>query len=230
MELQERKVREFAADNRGWQELYELQIALNQVLQYTADWSASLELLDRAVKLWESGVPQTKRNEAMQHFFWGFRYYEAYAFARMGQFEKADLALEQARIHIRGEQDRARTDCLGPYVTDLRRLDEGDHVAVTAAWSKRAAAALGDPETAAFAAHIFVRACSTVRKDNRLSSGEQTRQAEDYAVAAVRYLRTGIESGWWQNPGRATSLRTDPIFAPLRGRQDFGQLLAQVNG
>jgi hypothetical protein len=52
--------------------------------------------------------------------------------------------------------------------------------------------------------------------------------AERYAARAVELLRRAAAAGYYRDPARAERLRQDDDLAPLRGRKDYQELLAEV--
>jgi hypothetical protein len=59
-------------------------------------------------------------------------------------------------------------------------------------------------------------------KDAWLPEARREELARGYADRAVDLLRRAVQAGWKD----AGHLTTDPDLKPLRGRKDFGELLA----
>src|SRR5262249_35065701 len=77
---------------------------------------------------------------------------------------------------------------------------------------------------------VYCVALEAVRTDTRLSSSECEARTERFASRAVTLLRKPQEGGYFKDPRHAEVLRTDEDLNPLRGRQDFQKLLAEVAG
>jgi serine/threonine-protein kinase len=74
------------------------------------------------------------------------------------------------------------------------------------------------------AAGILSRCAALAGQDTRVEPQQRRRQADAYAARAVGLLRQACKKGF-KDAGR---LRADGQLAPLRGRDDFRQLLAEL--
>jgi tetratricopeptide (TPR) repeat protein len=82
----------------------------------------------------------------------------------------------------------------------------------------------GEPDECVRAAWYLCRCVSRVEKDDKLREDERTKLAQRYAGRAVEMLRHSISKG----NKDANRLKTDSAFAPLRAREDFQQLVAEL--
>jgi serine/threonine protein kinase/tetratricopeptide (TPR) repeat protein len=79
-------------------------------------------------------------------------------------------------------------------------------------------------------AHLYDLSCTfsqssaAVDRDVKLSAAERARLKASYADRAMDFLRRAIAGGW-QNPDQ---LKADPDIDPLRARDDFRKLLADL--
>ena len=74
------------------------------------------------------------------------------------------------------------------------------------------------------AAVILARCVPLATKDTKLPEGERKKQSEDYASRSVQQLRQAVERGY----ADLVQLKTAAVFAPLRTRDDFQKLVAEV--
>jgi serine/threonine protein kinase/tetratricopeptide (TPR) repeat protein len=70
----------------------------------------------------------------------------------------------------------------------------------------------------------FAQCTTAADRDQKLSAADRDRLKAHYAEQAMDFLRRAVAEGW-QNP---QMLKTDPDVDPLRGRQDFRKLLAEL--
>jgi serine/threonine-protein kinase len=75
---------------------------------------------------------------------------------------------------------------------------------------------------------VYCVALEAVRKDDQLASAEQALLTERYGKEAVALLRKLQERDYFKDAAHAESLRTDEDLRPLRERNDFRQLLSEV--
>jgi serine/threonine protein kinase/tetratricopeptide (TPR) repeat protein len=71
---------------------------------------------------------------------------------------------------------------------------------------------------------VFALSSATARNDGKLDPSERTRLSAQYAGRAAEFLRQAVAEGF-QN---ANTLRNDPDLAALRSREDFQQLVREV--
>src|SRR5262249_14648746 len=84
--------------------------------------------------------------------------------------------------------------------------------------------AADSPEEYRLAAVILARCVPLAAKDAKLPEAERKKQSEDYASRAVQALRQAVERG----DADLVQLKTASVFAPLRSRDDFQKLGAEV--
>jgi serine/threonine-protein kinase len=71
---------------------------------------------------------------------------------------------------------------------------------------------------------VYSLASAGAQKDDRVSRTERDRQADQYAARAVELLRQAVAKGWKD----VEHLKKDSDLDPLRGRDDFKKLMAEV--
>jgi tetratricopeptide (TPR) repeat protein/tRNA A-37 threonylcarbamoyl transferase component Bud32 len=67
-----------------------------------------------------------------------------------------------------------------------------------------------------------------VQNDSKLPSPERLRLAEDYGAAAVGFLKDLRKTDYFKSPGRVESLERAEELTPIRGRQDYQQLVKEL--
>jgi serine/threonine protein kinase len=77
-------------------------------------------------------------------------------------------------------------------------------------------------------ASAYAVSIRAARSDARLPSAERPRLAEHYAAHAVALLRKLQGRGYFKNAAHVGWLSGDPEWQPLRGREDFQQLLDEL--
>ncbi len=77
-------------------------------------------------------------------------------------------------------------------------------------------------------AWAYVLAASSVERSQPLAPAERARLTTDYHRRAVALLERAERRGYFRFPEHRRRLAADPLFAPLRTRDDFKQLLSQV--
>jgi tetratricopeptide (TPR) repeat protein len=78
------------------------------------------------------------------------------------------------------------------------------------------------------AARVYSLSAAAARRDDKLPPAERETLAEQYAARAVQLLRRAHAAGYLNNPARVEQLKKDPEFEPLRARDDFRKLLADL--
>jgi hypothetical protein len=99
-----------------------------------------------------------------------------------------------------------------------------DHAAVAKRLKEYRKNMLSEARRLQEVAYTFVQCLPVVERDAKLEAGAKQQLQADYGAEAVALLRQAWQRGV-VNPGR---WETDPVLQPLRSREDFQQLLAQV--
>jgi tetratricopeptide (TPR) repeat protein len=226
-EISERQFQDFPEDRPVVYEFSTISLDLVRVERLMGDRAAALALCRRALGHWEQAFPPAPGSGPVDGVLGKFYFEMATTLVQLNRPEEALRALDRAR-----EQNtpatRPQTESLHEFAEALRAVEEGEHAAVTANWRGRADAAPGDGETVARAAAIFARAAEVVQKDQGLAPAERSRRAEDYAAAAVGYVRMADMLGTWKHAEKRSELKMSPLFTSLRTREDFRQLLAAI--
>jgi tetratricopeptide (TPR) repeat protein len=74
-------------------------------------------------------------------------------------------------------------------------------------------------------AGVYSRAAAVVAKDSTLAQGDRRKRAEHYASHAIKLLRKAQAAGYFANPGNVECLNRDNKLQQLRSREDFKELL-----
>jgi serine/threonine protein kinase/tetratricopeptide (TPR) repeat protein len=83
------------------------------------------------------------------------------------------------------------------------------------------------PATDTYNAACFLCHCVTLaEKDDKLAEARRKQLASSYADRALTLLRQAVANGYKD----AAHMREDPDLKPLRGREEFQKLLAQLDG
>jgi tetratricopeptide (TPR) repeat protein len=105
-----------------------------------------------------------------------------------------------------------------------------DHVRATAEADELAKLPLARGVNLYSLARIYSLAIPPARADAGLAPSEREARAEDYGSRGVALLWKLHGEGYFKDPEHARSLRTDDGLRSLRDRDDFQQLLKQVEG
>src|SRR5262249_42234044 len=141
--------------------------------------------------------------------------------------------LEQARAHcqaalkLRPGNPTSR-QCSNYALLALARihLARGDHARLATTADELARFA-HEPANDAYNAACFLCHCVTLAgKDARLAEARRKELTKDYADRALALLRQAVERGYKD----AAHLRKDTDLQPLRAREDFKKLLADLEG
>jgi serine/threonine protein kinase len=145
------------------------------------------------------------------------------ALTRLGRHAEAVRALDRAVALV----DGAARDLLRCHrAFALARL--GDHARATAEAADLAGQASLSAGNLFTLVGVQAQAVTAVLRDPQLGEEERKRLAEQYAARAVRWLKRARATGQLHLPLALGSLRADAEFAPLRGRADFQQVLAEL--
>ncbi|HKI36944.1 MAG TPA: serine/threonine-protein kinase [Gemmataceae bacterium] len=145
-------------------------------------------------------------------------------YAGMGRPEPALADWERAARADPGGAERARQ--ASHLVEALRLALRGEHA--------RAVEDLGaltnhcDADLTPRFAWVYVRAAWLIDQSQRLAPEERARLTADYHRRAVALLERAESEGFFHSPEYRRRLAADPLFAPLRGRDDFQKLLRRV--
>ncbi len=74
------------------------------------------------------------------------------------------------------------------------------------------------------AARLFATAIPLLQQDEKLSADERTAFARSVTGQAIDSLRAAVDKGFKD----AAKLKAEALFTPLRGRDDFRQIQAEV--
>jgi hypothetical protein len=74
-------------------------------------------------------------------------------------------------------------------------------------------------------AGLHALAVQATAGDERLPLAVREKRCAECAAHAVALLRRAREDGYFRVSGRRDGMRSDPVFATLRGREDFEDLL-----
>jgi serine/threonine protein kinase/tetratricopeptide (TPR) repeat protein len=140
----------------------------------------------------------------------------------IARFDKADALLEG--VLRRGYGAARHPLVLARIDRTLAKAGRGDHAEA----ASEAEALARQPDLNA--GHLYDLACTfsqssaAADRDGKLSAADRAGLKARYADRAIDFLRRAITDGW-RNP---RVLRTDPDIDPLRARDDFRKLLAEL--
>jgi serine/threonine protein kinase/tetratricopeptide (TPR) repeat protein len=139
---------------------------------------------------------------------------------------RAALAIAQKLVSEHPNLPHYRRDSLDRSLKALVALlaQRGDRQALLAL-AERFKAGVREPQVDLYYAACLVSNCiNLVQKDTRLPEARRKELARTYAEQAMDLLGRAVQAGY----GNSAGMRRDADLQPLRGRQDFQKLLADV--
>jgi hypothetical protein len=140
--------------------------------------------------------------------------------------------LEEAEPHLRKALEANPRDPVYRAVfCDIRRelaatlLELGEHAGAAEAAADLARVAADPAGDACKAAGFLSRCIPLAEKDAKLPEARRKELAKSYADRAMEALRQAVAKGYKD----AAQMKKDPDLDPLRGRDDFQKLLAEVD-
>jgi tetratricopeptide (TPR) repeat protein len=148
------------------------------------------------------------------------------------EFAEAVSLIERAKPHHQAALKASPTSAVyrESYRDDLTVLADSylglsDHARL-AATADELAAFTHDPARDTYDAASFLCCCvSLAEKDARLADPKRKALAQGYTDRALALLRQAVVRGYKD----ATHMKNDPHLEPLRGREDFKKLLAELD-
>jgi serine/threonine protein kinase len=147
-------------------------------------------------------------------------------------FKSAKAYLEEAHPHYQAAlKDNPRNPLYRQFYRNSLRIliatNAGLHDQPAAAKEARTLGDLGwDPSgDAHYAAHALALCIPIVGQEQELDAAQRKAAVSFYGDEAMKFLREAVERGWRD---AAMYLTRDPALAPLRQRDDFKKLLAEV--
>jgi tetratricopeptide (TPR) repeat protein len=147
------------------------------------------------------------------------------------EFQAARQLLEEALPHHRAaleanprHPEYRQYYCENRFRQTLTLLSLCDHTAASATAEQLAQAAvdrIGDNYNAAC---YLARCVPSAEKDDKLDETERKMLVQRYGERALKLLRQAVQKGFKD----VQQLKTDPDLAPLRAREDFQQLVAEL--
>jgi serine/threonine protein kinase len=155
----------------------------------------------------------------------------AFVHHERGEFAAAVSLLEQARPYSNAalKADPKEPSYRNVYHNGLRtlaasRVGLADHAGLATAAEELDRFGY-EPANDAYLAARCLSCCVTLAdKDARLEKARRKELVERYSDAALEQLRRAVARGYKD----AANLRQAPVFEPLRGRKEFGKLLADL--
>ena len=204
------------------------------VLRFTTGRAGEAEGPYRdALKVWEQLVADFASVPDYQNGMTGALVNLAMVYNQRREFAAAVPFLEKARPHHEAAlkaRPKNSTYCLF-YRNNLRTLAQsylglGDHARIATSADEMARFAF-DPADDAYTAASFLSRCVTLAdKDGKLDENKRKELAKTYADRAVALLQKAVVNGY----RNAAHMRQNPDLQPLRGRDDFQQLLSKLEG
>jgi tetratricopeptide (TPR) repeat protein len=153
------------------------------------------------------------------------------ALSRRGRYKEAEAACRAAledyqRLADKYPHARAVRFQMAAMLDRLAAvlLELGDREGVLALADRYRAGVQGPPADLWSAACLVLQCVKLVQKDARLADAKRKELARNYADRAVELLRQAVKAGW----NDAARLMHDPQLSPLRGREDFKKLIADL--
>jgi serine/threonine-protein kinase len=188
---------------------------------------AALDWLDRSVAMLEMVLRKEPRHRKAQEYLSHNLEWRAEALSRLGRYRDAlkdldrviksegiwvvasDARLARALIQARlGRHARAAAEA-GPF--DLPLLDY-------------------HPTGEVFfrLASVYSLCATAARQDGQVTPDKQTALADRYIAKALTHLAKADKAGYFESMDRVDQLRKDPLFAPVRMRDEYRQLAARL--
>jgi tetratricopeptide (TPR) repeat protein len=149
------------------------------------------------------------------------------------EFAAAAALLEEARPHHQAALEAHAKNPLyrqfyhGMLVVLARsQLELPDHARLAATAEELARSGFDPPNDASNAARCLCRCAALAGKDAQLDESRSKELAQSYADRAMALLRQAVARGY----KNAARLKQDPHFGVLREREEFKQLLAELEG
>jgi serine/threonine-protein kinase len=181
--------------------------------------SEALETYTQAVELLEAALKKDAKNGVAQQYLCVTLHMRGMLFSQLGRHTEALRDLDRA-MRIGTGSDRAlarakRSTALARQSHHGEALREAE-----------GAVEEGKPtdDILYVASVTYALAAAGVRQDTTRPPAERDRLTEQYSARAVDLLRQGIFKGYRD----AAQIRTDPDLDPLRQRDDFQKLLAEL--
>jgi hypothetical protein len=130
------------------------------------------------------------------------------------------FGVEQARVT--GDPNFRRRAAYAEVVRALEGV--GKHADAARAAQEYAREFPDEPEVAYHAAGHIARCVPLAERDPKLSAAERQKAADEYGRLAVQQLRAAVAAGYRD----VKHMQADRDLDPLRGRQDFRDLLAEL--
>jgi tetratricopeptide (TPR) repeat protein len=193
------------------------------LLKDTGSPESALEHYDRAVRLAEDVFRREPLLGAARETALNAHGGRAQAFMDLKSYPEAlkdwDRVVELSDEAQRGERRLQRAAALIVAGQHARAGDEAEVLARSeterAKWQYNAAC-------------IYAQALRVARADAALSAAERAAVAERYATRALALLRESRAGGFFKAPEYRNLLKEDEDLEPLRGRDDFRKLAAEI--
>jgi hypothetical protein len=150
----------------------------------------------------------------------------------------ADMAMKVCQRGLPGIERLAREHPDVPLYRNLlaglhiqcgqARAQRGDH-RQAAAEAESALATSREPKNWYNAACLYCAAAKAVRQETKTSASERQELAGQYLERAMGLLREAEQADYFKEAYPVKDLKSDPDLDPLRERQDFKQLLQNVD-
>jgi tetratricopeptide (TPR) repeat protein len=188
------------------------------------DPKEALEWFNKAQAALEGVLRRDKGNANARNFLWVTHWQRTDALLKLERLAESLREWDRALELTASETQRASTGVSRAYA--LARLGKYEQAApVAEEFAGRPSAS----DFAAFrAARVLSLASAAVYRDPQRAEGERRQLARRYADAAVALLLRLQSQGYFKDRTNVTYLEKDKEFDPLRGRDDFQKLLAEL--
>jgi hypothetical protein len=146
-------------------------------------------------------------------------------FAEVGRLGEMALAEKKAAVELSPQDEGLRHKTLDVVkLLTVAHLAQGDHVKAARTVSDTATVLPHDGKAYGDAAQLLTACVELAEKDERLTEPKRRELVQTYGDSAVQLLAGAVRSGFRD----VSSMEKEPGFAPLRSREDFQQILAEL--
>jgi serine/threonine-protein kinase len=139
------------------------------------------------------------------------------------------IAIQEGLVRDHADAERHQTDLANVRLVRAVVLAQGGQHAEAVAEARAAAERNAHKGPILYnAACVYAMSSAAARKDEHIAAPERDQHAEQYAAAAVQLLRQARDAGFFRTAFGVSNLRQDTDLDPLRQRDDFKKLLAEL--
>jgi tetratricopeptide (TPR) repeat protein len=207
--------------------LHQTCVGLAALLRDVNQSSAAVEVYDRALRCWVAAHPPDGPDANFAGVLGALHIDRAQMLSQMKRHAEALPDYDEA-IRLAADDRKPPLRVERTAVAGYDRAAKGDHAAAAGLGQSVADQSSGNGYGLYLAATVLARAAAAVAADAHIPLPRREQLADQYAARAVGMLRRAQAAGRFADPARSASLATDEYLAPLRPRDDFKQLLADL--